>query len=113
MEKVKIYAKNKYGISIVKCCASCKFKMCDNRLRYCIKGEGTVPTDYLCSTWEMADGLSQAGKGGGRIKEKAYLDFFLNVMEHENRKAAYLRKSIDDIRETYNKNFGDIYIEGI
>lgn len=63
---------------IVKCCASCKFRESkgDEKYRYCKLGKGKHVLSYLCgSSWEMDERLDNAGKGGGRVKKKAYIDF--------------------------------------
>ena len=77
---VKQFVKNKYGASIVKCCASCKHRQAgaSDDIRVCQTGHGKHRKDYLCHDgWEMEPGLENAGKGGGRVKRKAYIDFIL------------------------------------
>ena len=118
MDKKKVFAKNRYGISIVKCCASCRFKKCDSRTRLCTNGEGSVPSDYLCRNWEMAYGLDNAGKGGGKVKRAAYLQYSCDVLSEENArlieasiaKRAYMRKTLDEIRNEFIDRHGNIYV---
>ena len=118
MEKVKYFTKNRYGITIVKCCASCRHKQADNRGRICMNGEGQVPTDYLCGEWQMAEGLDNAGKGGGVVKRKEFLDYAINAHFTESAKTirafinkqSYTRMSKDDIRSEWEKTHeGGIY----
>lgn len=78
----KEFAKNQYSIPIVKCCASCaKHDQCgDEDLRICKPTGRKHRYDYLCgSSWVMSENLSNAGKGGGKVKKSAYLKF---VIEH-------------------------------
>jgi hypothetical protein len=71
------YVKNKFSITIKKCCASCKFKKVgDDTYRTCGKdGSKRKPYDLCFNGWEMSPGLDNAGKGGGHVKRKAYIDY--------------------------------------
>lgn len=77
MEDVKKeFIKNKYGILVVKCCASCVHHENGKRecVRLCMKGHGEHYLNYLCANdWEMRPELDNAGQGGGRVKRKAFL----------------------------------------
>lgn len=76
----KEFVKNKYKVNIVKCCASCKFHDSngDERIRICKRGYGDHELDYLCGGgWEMEPKLENAGKGGGRVKKKEYIQFIM------------------------------------
>ena len=108
MDKLKYYTKNKYGISIVKCCASCKHKQADSRVRLGLNGEGSVPSDYLCKAWEMSEGLDNAGKGGGKVKKKDYFEFCNNVSITTADLPKYI--SVKDAkRAEYEEIHGGIY----
>lgn len=77
-ELSKEFVKNRYGIIVVKCCASCKHReaIAGDNVRRCRRGFGKHKNNYLCgSGWEMDDSLDNAGKGGGRVKKKSYFDF--------------------------------------
>ena len=78
--ELKEFHVNQHGISIVKCCASCKhheFGGTDSK-RACLKRGGKHAPDYLCgSDWEMIDKLDNAGRGGGRVKKKSYIEHTL------------------------------------
>ena len=61
--------RNAHGCKIKKCCASCQHK--------CIEGDGTrvcasmllkVQQKFKCKKWQMSDGLKNAGKGGGVVR---------------------------------------------
>ena len=63
--------KNQYQIEIKECCASCKHKVClSNGTRVCQKMGLKVDRKYKCRKWEMSDGLKNAGKSGGVVKDK-------------------------------------------
>lgn len=117
MESSKLFTKNKYGITIVKCCASCSFKKIDNRMRICMAGEGAVPASYVCQNWQMSPDYEKVGKGGGKIKKYEYLQYILNRLEIAESEAItaaskglfYRRPSIAEIHEDYMKEYGDIY----
>ena len=70
MENVYV---NRYGAGIVKCCASCTHKVIDTRSRICDCGGGIVKPSDLCTDWQVQKGLENAGKGGGKVKKRAYL----------------------------------------
>lgn len=85
---MKEFEINQYGISIVKCCASCKYKDQTrwNHLRSCRKGFGTNNMKFCCGEgWSMADGLENAGKGDGRIKKYDYLLFAAEFGAHRSK----------------------------
>ena len=105
----KIFKKNKYGIDVVMCCASCAHNLGakTEHTRICEAGEGEVRPTSLCTAWEMKDSLNDAGKGGGNVKKSDYLMFLLKF---EQPKDAAYRVSIDDIRKMYEKKHGSIYI---
>ena len=70
MEKMIIRSvRNAHGCKIKKCCASCQHK--------CIEADGTrvcalmmlkVQQRFRCKQWQMADGLKNAGRGGGVVR---------------------------------------------
>ena len=74
----KVTVKNKYGVTVVCCCASCKHKLFkDDKTRDCALGERGVKPSYLCSSWMMEPHLDEAGRGDGRIRRGEYLKFIL------------------------------------
>lgn len=114
-----IFYKNKFGVSIKKCCASCKFKQMDVRVRFCTRGEGIVSPHSICEDWTMNPDLDNAGKGGGRIKKRSYLINCLDRLDEDNylaierkrKKLPHKRLTLQHIRSDYEKKFGDIYFE--
>ena len=117
MEASKIFTTNKYGVSIVKCCASCKFRQLDNRIRLCTAGEGSVPSSYVCNSWEINPTYENVGKGDGNIKTSEYLHYALDrLFDDYNTSVAasqngiiHKRLSIADIRKEFAKHNGTIY----
>ena len=69
-QKIRITSvRNAHGCKIRKCCASCQHK--------CIESDGTrvcasmmlkVQQKFKCKKWQMSDGLKNAGKGGGVVR---------------------------------------------
>lgn len=103
MEVHKEFFKNRFGCSIVKCCASCKHKQYDNNNRKCEIDGSAVRPDYLCSDrWEMSDKLDNAGKGGGKVKRREYL---MSVLSDKS-----VGLSLASIREDFEKVHGSIYV---
>ena len=117
METPKIFTKNKYGVSIVKCCASCRFKRLDNRNRLCLVGEGTVPSSYVCRQWEMNPIYENVGKGNGNVKTSEYLHYALDRLNDDfyetltdiHKGKFRERISLAELRREYEKKHGNIY----
>lgn len=95
------YAKNKYDTPIVMCCASCKFKeFKDEKYRTCKLGYSRTKPNYICAAWEMADNLDSAGRGGGGIKKREYLQFVINNLN---------KGSLEEIQREFEKEHGSIW----
>ncbi len=117
MEIPKIFTRNKYGISIVKCCASCKFKQLDNRTRLCLAGEGAVPSSYVCSGWQMNPTYENVGKGDGSVKTSEYLHYALKRLYDDfNETVAAIhngkpheRLGLKDIKREFTARGGEVY----
>lgn len=61
---------NMYHICVRKWCASCQHKEVDNDgNRICKKMLLKVAQQFVCSKWQMSDGLQNAGMSGGVIKK--------------------------------------------
>lgn len=66
------YIRNEHGISVKKCCASCRFKR-NGRLmtmRLCTKKRIQVEPGYVCKHWEMSENLRVAGNGLGVVRDR-------------------------------------------
>ena len=74
--------KNKFGIEINICCASCQFKDFDNKLgeRICSITGAQVDSRAVCEDWHLRQGLENAGAGGGTVKSAEHLrEVFANI----------------------------------
>ena len=93
-ETEKKTVKNGYGIDIVVCCASCRFKMLeDGKKRKCkLAGTETYPSEH-CSSWKMEEHLGNAGKGGGRVRKKAWLQYVLDNGKSDTTQRMFERKN--------------------
>lgn len=61
--------RNMYGCDIKPCCASCQHREITKLGRTCGKDHTDVPSDYMCSEWQMAEGLNNAGRGGSVVRD--------------------------------------------
>ena len=90
MKKMRITSvRNAHGLKVKKCCASCQHK--------CIEADGTrvcqlmqlkVQQRFKCKKWEMAEAMQNAGNSGGRIHDKAYLEYVMNIRQKESVRVA-------------------------
>ena len=98
-----VIRKNKRGIRVKRCCASCKNKEIDNfGNRHCAKGFDSCET---CRCWRMRDELRNAGTPFGVIKSKEYLRFVLEIRDRETNSTCYVKRGpqrdINEIRKEY------------
>lgn len=113
--------KNRFGIDIVCCCASCisNAGATSDKMRMCKAGEGEVNTSSWCGRWKMKvkpdkdaklgdTDLDMAGRGGGRVKKMTYLNFVRDA--RTNTSSEY--KNCDNLalQKIYEAKFGSIYI---
>lgn len=109
--------RNSHGIEIEMCCASCRFKDLTRLMtaRFCTEHQKGVKPDDCCKQWVMSEQMEAAGRGGGKVKRKAYLKFVLEVREEESladqRGLHIVHKTIDQIRREFEEKNGSIYIE--
>ena len=62
--------RNQHGVKIRKCCLSCAFKdYLSNGTRICTKHDIEVTGKDRCKQWQMADGLKNAGRGSGVVRD--------------------------------------------
>ena len=109
--------RNCHGIEIKVCCASCRFKDLTRLMtsRYCTQRNKSVKPKSRCKQWAISEKLEAAGSAGGKVKRKEYLRYVLEVRSDESL-ADKLgiptpQKTIDQIRQEFEKNNGSIYIE--
>ena len=105
----KEFETNEYNIKIVKCCASCAHHAADGRegIRLCLKGFGEHYLDYLCfNGWDMQDRFKNAGKGGGKVKKREYLQMLI-----DNSSGGRLgTEDLNKLRELFRIKYGSEYL---
>lgn len=109
--------KNSHGIEVRECCASCRHKDLTRLInsRYCTEHHKGVKPKHCCERWALSEQLEAAGSGRGKVKRKAYLRYLLEVREDESLAdqlgIQFPHKTIDQIRQEFEKNHGSIYLE--
>ena len=98
--------RNKRGIKVKRCCASCANKEIDELgKRHCILGYASCIT---CRHWRMRDELRNAGNPFGVIKTKEYLHYVLNIRNRELDSGCFKKRvplrDISEIRKEYNNS---------
>lgn len=102
--------RNKRGIKVKRCCASCSNKEIDEfGIRHCTLGYENCET---CRHWHMREELRKAGTPFGVIKTKEYLLYVLGI-RHLELGDSYFKKpvplrDIGEIREEYRSRHKDI-----
>lgn len=62
---------NDYCIKVKRCCASCQHKyIINDGTRFCPEENRPVSQKYKCKKWQMSDGLKNAGKSGGIVRNR-------------------------------------------
>jgi len=108
--------KNKYGIKVSMCCASCHFKESTRLMttRYCTKLNKDVSPLDVCEHWRMSKLLKQVGSAQGPVKRGEYLMYliYVRVKEQEmlDKGDKVVPKNIAEIRNEYEKEHGSIYL---
>ena len=95
--------RNKKGIKVKRCCASCKYKeILGNGERICTVG---CESHETCRHWRMRDELRNAGNPFGTIKTKEYLHYVLDVRDREMNGSCFVNRGalrdINEIRKEY------------
>ena len=97
--------RNKKGIKVKRCCASCKYKeILGNGERICTVG---CESHETCRHWRMRDELRNAGNPFGTIKTKEYLHYVLDIRYREkveNYSHRTEQRDIEEIRKEYNNS---------
>lgn len=61
---------NMFHASVRKCCASCRHRDVENDgTRICQLMQLKVAPAFVCTKWQMSDGLQNAGMSGGVVKK--------------------------------------------
>ena len=71
MDKIRITSvRNAHGVKVKRCCASCQHKCIKNDgTRFCALKMMVVEQKFKCKQWQMSDGMNNAGKGGGVVRD--------------------------------------------
>ena len=77
MEKKKTFetVRNKHGVEIRKCCASCQFRLVEEGKRICVLQQKRVLMKHVCEDWKLGYRMEMAGNSGGHIKRGEYLKY--------------------------------------
>lgn len=111
-----IKMRNRNGIEIKECCASCKHRCLDNDGRSCSLTKVPVASGYRCEKWTMHKRLQNAGNSGGKVKSWHYLHFFMErwTQQREAYEAGRIEVtgllSAEDIRKEYREQHGSEFI---
>ena len=115
-KKRTMYVRNRQGVKVKKCCASCQHKCVNlDGTRLCALVQLIVNPDFRCRNWEMMEKLQNAGKGDGKLKSRKYLEFVheVRMQEQEAIEEGSMtleeKQSVNDIR----KQFEDLFDEKI
>ena len=95
--------RNKRGIKVKRCCASCANKEIDEfGVRHCTLGYASCDT---CRHWRMREELRNAGTPFGVIKTKEYLHYVLDIRNRELNSSCFVSRAelrdISEIRKEY------------
>ncbi len=109
---------NKFGVTVRKCCASCKYKEVTRAVtvRHCVKKDKDIeqPCVSVCSCWSMSDGLRMAGMACGRVKSREYLLYLASLREEEAKAEAQgmavEHEDVETVRARFEQRYGTIYI---
>ena len=102
--------RNKRGIKVKRCCASCDNKKIDDfGKRSCSLGYASCLT---CRHWRMREELRNAGAPFGVIKTKDYLRYVLDIRAREMDTGCFKKRvqlrDIEEIRKEYLNNHKEI-----
>lgn len=109
---------NDYGITIEKKCVSCQHcENCgtqkvkeDTPTHKCTKHDKGTKANGRCEDWELKKGLYNAGKGGGKIKRRSYVEYLSALRVAEGSRDAE-QTPVGEIRRQYKHQYNaDVYL---
>ena len=69
-KKVMEFERNQFGIVYKKCCASCALKKYSyDGKRLCSLNNKVVRALHICRKWQMSEGLKNAGRKSGAVRD--------------------------------------------
>jgi hypothetical protein len=73
-----VSVRNSYDVKVKRCCASCQHKCIKNDgTRFCALKMMVVEQKYKCRQWQMSNGMNNAGKGGGVVRDKVTMEIII------------------------------------
>ena len=122
--KEEVYKiKNRFGVSIRLCCASCRFVSFGEesgpsgqfrKCKYVADHHTNVRPDDSCKMWQMADRFENLAisKPLGHVKRAAYLQLVCDTMDAEIKNGNTTYISTEDLRKKYMvENKESIYMD--
>lgn len=109
---------NDYNITIEKKCVSCQHcENCgtqkvkeDTPTHKCTKHDKDTNADGRCEDWQLKKGLYNAGKGGGKIKRRSYVEYLSALRVAEGSRDAE-QTPVGEIRRQYKHQYNaDVYL---
>lgn len=109
------FIRNRFGIRVKKCCASCAFKDLTRAVteRHCKEHAKTVNPGEVCECWKMSSLLQALQFSDGQVKRRQYQLYLLKVRTEELEKKVKKQKSTETIRAEFESLYGSIYINPI
>ena len=102
MIKRTTFARNRQGVKVKKCCASCQHKCIGtDGSRLCALTMKMVSPNFRCKKWSMVEGLQNAGLGEGSVKSKEYLEF---VRETRMQEQAFVESGKMELKQCQSNN---------
>ena len=107
--------RNKYGVKIRKCCASCDARVITTTgtYRMCSLDHREVKPYDGCNNWQLSEGLEEAGSAKGGVKRKAYFNYLQEVRDREaTARSLGLRitaKTLEEVRAEFEIENGSVF----
>ncbi len=103
---------NNYGIRYKVCCASCENRVLEVDGSYCGSGKSKPKFNQPCKSYKFRPSLTDTGKEKGRIKKPDYFRFLTELRDRETMKRTPIseRAGLTEIRASYEKMYGSIYL---
>ena len=108
--------RNKYGVKIRKCCASCDARVITTTgtYRMCSLDHKEVDGTDVCNSWQLRSGLEEAGSAKGGVKRKAYFNYLQEVRDREatarNLGLRITAKTLEEVRAEFEIENNSIFI---
>lgn len=110
------FAKNKNGVRIKKCCASCQFMAYGkgNEERICCMGEGSVPKNWCCEDWTISPVKNNIKmQHFGQLKRPHYIAWMADnagQIADQDLDATTKRDLLNKLPRVYEEIYGSRYL---